>query len=375
MNTREYNSCLVCSFAASFKKNIMRKSARLAKLTFLSSLFSIVTFIQTNAQCTIVSATGYTVNVSITPKNIVVSSASCPWGYNYNVNFDYNISITGPNAGSLNTLQAKIYCVNSQMNGAYSLPLGGGVGNATTTTNPAIPNNGSAHGYNAPYVSCTNATVATLNCSTIDIVIQGPGIPYQVIHCNNTISVLPVEFLSFEGEKNSDGNLLIWAVESESRNDYFTLETSTDALNWKELTKVKGAINSTEAKTYTFLDTKNTQESIYYKLSQTDLDGTRNELALAYIQVNESDLVLYPNPTSDSKVHITFSDNSEIAAVLILRNEIGQVVLQEVLEPVSKSGRTAYYNSDFNLEQAAGIYLVEVHSGKEVINRSKLVIR
>jgi len=353
----------------------MRKGLISVKLTLLITLFTVFLSTRVNSQCTVTSSAGYVVNVTITPKNIVVSSSNCPNGYNYNVNFDYNISITGPNASSLYTMQALIYCVNGQINGAYSLPLNGGSGNATTTTNPHIPNNGTAYQYNTPYVSCTNASVLTLNCSAIDIIIQGPGIPHQQIHCNNTISVLPVAFLYFDGEKKDNGNLLTWAVESEQRNDYFTIETSTDGENWNELTKVKGAINSTEAKSYTFIDTKNTQVSTYYKLSQTDLDGTRNELALKYIPVNESDFSMYPNPTSESKVHFTFSDNSETTSTLILRNEVGQVVFQQDLVAVSKSGKTSYYNSELDLGQPVGIYLVEVQSGDQLVNRSKLVIR
>jgi hypothetical protein len=356
----------------------MRKSLRLVQLTFLTSLFTVFLSTRVNSQCTVVSATGYVVNVTILPKSIVVSSTDCPWGYNYNVNFDYNISITGPNASAQYTLQALIHCVSGQINGAYSLPLNGGAGNATTTTNPAIPHNGSAYGYSAPYVSCNNATVATMNCNSIDLIIQGPGIPYQVINCalpSAPPTNLPVAFLYFDGEKKDNGNLLTWAVESEQRNDYFTIETSTDGDNWKELTKVKGAINSTEAKTYSFTDTKNTQASTYYKLSQTDLDGKRNELALKYVPVNDSDFSMYPNPTSDSKVHFTFSDNSEASSTIILRNEIGQVVFQQDLEVVSKLGKTSYYNSEFDLAQPAGIYLVEVQSGNQLVNRSKLVIR
>ncbi|WP_430407001.1 T9SS type A sorting domain-containing protein [Fluviicola sp.] len=355
----------------------MRKGLISIKFTLLTILFTVFLSTVVNAQCSVVSSSGYTVNVAITPKNIVVSSTNCPWGYNYNVNFDYNISITGPNASAQYTLQALIYCVNGQINGAYSLPLNGGTGNATTTTNPAIPHNGTAYGYNAPYVNCTNATIATMNCTSIDLIIQGPGIPYQVINCAVSTAPptnLPVDFLFFDGEKKDSGNLLTWAVESEQRNDYFTIETSSDGENWNELTKVKGAGTSTEAKTYTFLDAKNGSQSTYYKLSQTDLDGTRNELALKYIPMNESDFNMYPNPTSDSKVHFTFSDNSETSTV-ILRNEVGQVVFQQDLVAVSKSGKTSYYNSELDLGQSAGIYLVEVQSGDQLVNRSKLVIR
>ncbi|AEA45770.1 T9SS type A sorting domain-containing protein [Fluviicola taffensis] len=357
----------------------MRKSLSLMKLTFLSVLFSIIYSYQANAQCTVTSSLGYTVSVSIVPQSIVVSSTDCPWGYNYNVNFSYNISITGPGAAAQYTLQAFIYCVNSQMNGAYSLPLNGGSGTGTTTTNPAIPHNGTAYGYNSPYVSCTAATVATLNCTSIDVLIQGPGIPTQTIHCNPPSPAppinLPVEFLSFDGERTDSGNLLNWAVESQHRNDYFTLETSADGTNWSELSRVKGEISSTEIKTYTFLDIKNTQRSVYYKLSQTDIDGTRNELAIKYIPFGESDFRLYPNPSSDGSVFVSFSDKSESPVMLILRNEIGQIVLQQDLDPISKSGRIGYYNSNIHLQQSAGVYFVEVRNDEGVVNRSKLVIR
>lgn len=352
----------------------MRKSLT-TKLTLFTTILFLFFSAKTNAQCTVVSTTGYVVNVSIVPKNIVVSSSNCPWGYNYNVGFDYTISITGPNAAAQYTLQALIYCVNGQVNGAYSLPLGGGSGSAVTTTNPSVPHNGTAYGYNAPYVPCNSATVATMQCNAVDLIIHGPGIPYQQIHCNNITTGLPVEFLYFEGEKTTEGNLLTWAVESEMRNDYFTIETSADGINWNECAKVKGAINSTEAKTYSFLDTKHSNESAYYKLSQTDLDGTRNELALKFIPVNDFEFRLYPNPSSDSKVHIDFSNTSDDAASVVIRNELGQLVSQYNLEAVAKSGKTTYYSSDLDLGQPAGVYLVEVYSGNQLVDRSKLVIR
>lgn len=353
----------------------MRKSLKPVQLGFMLSLFSIIFFNRANAQCSVTSANGYVVNVSIVPKTIITSTTDCKWGYNYNVKFDYNISITGPNAAAQYTLQALIYCVNGQINGAYSLPLGGGSGSAVTTTNPSIPHNGTAYGYNAPYVPCTNATVATMQCNSIDLIIQGPGIPYQQIHCNSVIAPMPVDFLYFEGEKEDKGNLLTWAVESESRNDYFTIETSSDGTIWNELTKVKGAGSSTEAKTYSFMDTKNSKESTYYKLSQTDLDGTRNELALKFVPANDFEFRLYPNPSSDSKVHIDFSNASEETTLVVVRNELGQQVFQSELEAVSKSGKKTFYSSDLDLGQPTGVYLLEVRSGNEVIERSKLIIR
>ncbi|MNE64987.1 hypothetical protein D3C80_1604320 [compost metagenome] len=138
---------------------------------------------------------------------------------------------------------------------------------------------------------------------------------------------------------------------------------------------MKGAINSTELKSYSYLDTKNTQGAVYYKLSQTDLDGSRNELSIRYISSEEADFRLYPNPSADGRIHVSFSDHSEAKSTISLRNEVGQLVHQEDLEPASKSGKVAYYNSDLYLNQPAGVYFVEVRSNDDVVNRSKLVIR
>lgn len=345
------------------------------KSLILSTLIISLLPTTSKAQCTVVSALGYTVNISITPKSIALSSNNCQWGYNYNVNFDYNISIVGPNASSLNTLQALITCVNNQVNGAYSLPLNGGVGSATTTSNPYIPVNGTANGYSSPYVSCSDATVSTLNCFKIDLIIQGPGIPYQKISCNSLESFLPVEFLYFDVEKKPNGNALTWAVESEFKNDYFLIETSTDGISWDNLVKVKGAGTSQQAKTYSFFDTQNTQISTYYRLSQTDFDGTRSDLALKFVPLLDFDLKIYPNPSSDGNFHINFSHSMLENTSLVIRNELGLVVFSENMETIGKSGKTTYYSSDLSIGQAFGIYFVEIRSGDQLLHRSKLVIQ
>jgi hypothetical protein len=178
----------------------MRKSTSLVQLTFLTFLFSLFTTIQANAQCIINSNAGY----SVSPKSIVVSTTDCPWGYNYNVRFDYEIAIIGnpPGNSGLNTLQTKIYCNNSAVNGYYALPLNGGSGSAVTTTNPFVNNNGEAYQYTTN-PSCDEATVSNLNCLNIGVIIQGAGIPNQEINCNCSLMVLPVQ--------------------SEKRNDYFTI--------------------------------------------------------------------------------------------------------------------------------------------------------
>ena len=96
--------------------------------------------------------------------------------------------------------------------------------------------------------------------------------------CPVTIAFLPIELLSFTAKEIS-GNLvqLEWETASETNNDYFIVEKSTDGINYTSIGNVKGSGNSTNNHNYSWLDKKN--ESIplsYYRLQQVDFDGTRN---------------------------------------------------------------------------------------------------
>jgi hypothetical protein len=88
---------------------------------------------------------------------------------------------------------------------------------------------------------------------------------------------LPVELLSFNGEKQGNRNELMWVTASEKNNDYFILEYSPDGKDWEEIQKVNGAGNSNTENTYltTHRDFENAIN--YYRLTQVDFDGERTK--------------------------------------------------------------------------------------------------
>jgi hypothetical protein len=90
------------------------------------------------------------------------------------------------------------------------------------------------------------------------------------------IVVLPVELSKFEGIKTEDGNILYWQTESETNSAYFTLERSTDGKTWETIDIETSAGNSNSALTYSFTDTHFRNQVNYYRLSQTDIDGSTN---------------------------------------------------------------------------------------------------
>jgi hypothetical protein len=87
---------------------------------------------------------------------------------------------------------------------------------------------------------------------------------------------LPVELTSFTGHQRDRNNLIEWQTASENNNDYFTLERSNDGGHWVNVADVNGAGTSTLLLNYDYQDYLFLQNSInYYRLSQTDFDGTK----------------------------------------------------------------------------------------------------
>jgi subtilisin-like proprotein convertase family protein len=89
-------------------------------------------------------------------------------------------------------------------------------------------------------------------------------------------NALPIDLISFTGEVMEEIEpvvLLEWVVASQVNNDYFTIEKSKDAYEWKLVETITGAGNSNTQISYSLID-KNVDRGVtYYRLSQTDYDG------------------------------------------------------------------------------------------------------
>jgi len=86
---------------------------------------------------------------------------------------------------------------------------------------------------------------------------------------------LPIELLGFKGFCK-DGNVeLSWITGSEENNDFFSIFSSSDGTNFDMIGKVDGSGNSNFPLEYQFEDNNKFSGIRYYKLCQTDYDGTQ----------------------------------------------------------------------------------------------------
>ncbi len=99
-------------------------------------------------------------------------------------------------------------------------------------------------------------------------------------------SALPVELLNFEGSYNPIENVneLMWSTATERNSDYFELTKSYDLVTFFDPIRIESNGNSTTLSQYSYTDTNfERNKTIYYKLSEIDFDGYKEDLSIISI--------------------------------------------------------------------------------------------
>ncbi len=211
-------------------------------------------------------------------------------------------------------------------------------------------------GLNGQNISCANATAASRIMSDAPI-----------------YSGLLVNLLYFQPSCGKDSNVVItWATASEVNNDFFTLFRSYDGSQWEIVDRIDGAGNTNQVTYYSYTDKKPENKTIYYKLMQTDFDGSFEEFesVSVYCINNEKQFSMYPNPT-DAQLNISFNNASGIESTLQLAIFDRQGQLQQYSQQISVTG---FNEANLNVESlAAGHYFLHVKFGNLLIQTREFI--
>ena len=171
----------------------------------------------------------------------------------------------------------------------------------------------------------------------------------------------PVELLDFEANPIGEEVHLQWRTATEQNNDFFTVERSQDGVTFAEVLRRPGAGNSSEVLTYRAVDAQPLLGRSYYRLRQTDFDGSFSFSPTVAVFMGTQALTVYPNPvTPGQPLMVDMHLPGESAAEVRLIDLTGRTLVHRHL--TLTEDRTL-----LNLptaELARGTYLLQVTSGR-----------
>lgn len=125
-----------------------------------------------------------------------------------------------------------------------------------------------------------------------------------------TAAILPIELTKFDARcvDTGDGVTLAWKTDSEVDNDFFTIQRSTNAIDWVDVMDVPSKGQNGQGAEYYEID-KNVSGVLYYRLANTDLDGQRQYFDLVTVDCDDIGpmIMTVANPFTES---LTFSYHS-----------------------------------------------------------------
>ncbi|WP_420460891.1 T9SS type A sorting domain-containing protein [Neolewinella sp.] len=176
---------------------------------------------------------------------------------------------------------------------------------------------------------------------------------------------LPIELLSFTATSRAGTHALAWTTTVETNNDYFTVEHATDEQDWYEVATITGAGTSTAPLTYVYVHTAPSTGANYYRLRQTDFDGTSstsNIIVMVHEEEATASLRVYPNPVTNGWLTVLMPETYRTSRIELLSSD-GRVV--------------AIYHKDDTLIQLLGLpmglYTLRVSGELEVLHTAVVV--
>ncbi len=321
----------------------------------MSVLFCVWAFF-THAQCTVTSSNGWTATINVTPVDAIPSTTNCPWFYHYEVQFNYSVSFSGSTANRSVSGQVYFTCTGGSGGSPYA-DLGTFTADASgtvTTGNNSRQYNAVGPAYNyGSNPSCTTIGVSDIGCSSYDLNFWGNGVTSATTNCATTSSPLPIELSHFTAHRVDNRVEFEWVTETEKNNDYFSIERSISGEEWNSVHAEPGAGNSNDLKRYNHVDYEAPAKDHYYRLKQTDFDGTFSYSPIVFVGSEMEDLRLYPVPAQTS---LTLNHQLPIESVQIF-NVRGEEM------PVNFFGNGAHRLDTSDLP--AGAYFLIVNTGSQ----------
>lgn len=186
---------------------------------------------------------------------------------------------------------------------------------------------------------------------------QLEGINYTV-GSFRTLSILPVTWLSLDGQRKANEIQLTWKVASDvAENTYEVFRSVNGLTDWKNIGSLTNQKNSESAVSYQFSDLDfDPFQQYYYRIKQTDfLSGSSwsHVILIKALHFAGSSFQISPNPYSGGSIRIKIPQVLDMENVeLLILDLSGKLYLQESFNPLILEQQL--------LSLPAGVYLIRI---------------
>jgi len=173
------------------------------------------------------------------------------------------------------------------------------------------------------------------------------------------VGALPIELIEFKTTVLQDNTVKVdWLTASETNNAFYSVERSSDGINFETIANIQGIGNSDVQNAYSYIDLKPMEGVSFYRLRQTDFNGTSevSELRRIVILLQEEEIrfAIFPNPSRSNEQITLKSASREISIAMIKVYDLTGASLMEYSVDVPSQ------ELQLPLSLQTGIYLVQI---------------
>lgn len=100
------------------------------------------------------------------------------------------------------------------------------------------------------YAATISGPIINVGNNTVSFVVDADVLnkkKFTLATTNESVSPLPITLLNFNAKSNNNTVDIVWTTLTEINNDYFTIEKSTNLIDWSMVSEMKGAGNSNQS--------------------------------------------------------------------------------------------------------------------------------
>ncbi|MFT7613086.1 MAG: hypothetical protein ACI9J3_002055 [Parvicellaceae bacterium] len=145
--------------------------------------------------------------------------------------------------------------------------------------------------------------------------------------------VLPIDLVKFTGNYAGKQVDLSWLTATETNNNFFTLERSADGDIYEVVARIDAAGSTVQLQEYRFTDPSPFEGISYYRLSQTDYDGTVKQCGVVAVRGKflVENISVQPNPLNGTG-NLVFNSGTRGLYSLLVYDLTGRVMFSKELE-------------------------------------------